>query len=305
MPYNRPAIALAGLLVLSAASHARAQATPQATWSVSDCQSCHEPVFTAVYARSAHAKPDQSCAKCHQNVAEHVKAKMAGETGGPVPSIKSLPAKEVGETCLTCHEKSNQLSWHDSMHARRDVSCTSCHSVHFAKSNQAQLKTRTDAETCFTCHKSERAKSMRASHHPVREGRMACSSCHNPHEGNNPSMLKADHVNELCYTCHTEKRGPFAFEHAPVREDCVSCHEPHGTNHPRLLTQKMPTLCFNCHFGASGHFGGNTVGDRLNTESGQAVGTIARQSRWLERSCRTCHVKVHGTNHPSGAFLVR
>ena len=72
---------------------------------------------------------------------------------------------------------------------------------------------------------------MRTSHHPVREGKMGCASCHNPHDGNRPKMIKADSVNELCYTCHAEKRGPFLFEHAPVREDCVSCHEPHGTNH--------------------------------------------------------------------------
>ena len=64
---------------------------------------------------------------------------------------------------------------------------------------------------------------------------MSCSSCHNPHDGNRPKMIGADSVNELCYKCHTEKRGPFLFEHAAVREDCVSCHDPHGSNHKRLL----------------------------------------------------------------------
>jgi DmsE family decaheme c-type cytochrome len=138
---------------------------------------------------------------------------------------------------------------------------------------------------------------------------MGCASCHNPHEGSRPSMMKADSVNELCYTCHAEKRGPFAFEHAPVREDCVSCHEPHGTNHPRLLTQKMPNLCWNCHFTGSGHFGS---GDNLSTEKGVQVappgaptGFPTVNSRFVERSCRTCHVKVHGSNHPSGAYFVR
>ena len=138
---------------------------------------------------------------------------------------------------------------------------------------------------------------------------MSCASCHNPHEGSRPSMMKADSVNELCYTCHAEKRGPFAFEHAPVREDCVSCHEPHGTNHPRLLTQKMPNLCWNCHFTGSGHFGS---GDNFSTEKGVQVapagaptGFPTVNARFGERSCRTCHVKVHGSNHPSGAYFVR
>ena len=122
-------------------------------------------------------------------------------------------------------------------------------------------------------------------------------------------MVKGDSINELCYTCHAEKRGPFAFEHAPVREDCVSCHEPHGTNHPRLLTQKMPNLCWNCHLTGSGHFGS---GDNFSTEKGVPVapsgapsGFPTVNSRFVERSCRTCHVKIHGSNHPSGAYFVR
>jgi DmsE family decaheme c-type cytochrome len=150
---------------------------------------------------------------------------------------------------------------------------------------------------------------MRTSHHPVREGKMACASCHNPHEGTRPKMVKADSVNELCYTCHTEKRGPFLFEHAPVREDCVTCHEPHGSNQGRMLAQKAPNLCWNCHLTGSGHFGS---GDNFSTEKGVPVappgapsGFPTVNSRFIERSCRTCHVKIHGSNHPSGAYFVR
>jgi len=138
---------------------------------------------------------------------------------------------------------------------------------------------------------------------------MGCSSCHNPHEGNTPKMIAADSVNELCYKCHTEKRGPFLFEHAPVREDCVSCHEPHGSNHKRLLAQKAPNLCWSCHLSGSGHFGS---GDNLSTErgvplapTGSPSGFPTVNSRFIERSCRTCHVAIHGSNHPSGAYFVR
>ena len=89
-------------------------------------------------------------------------------------------------------------------------------------------------------------------------------------------MIKADSVNELCYKCHTEKRGPFLFEHAPVREDCVSCHEPHGSNHKRLLVQKLPNLCWNCHLTGSGHFGS---GDNLSTEQGARVAPTGAPER--------------------------
>ena len=150
---------------------------------------------------------------------------------------------------------------------------------------------------------------MKTSHHPVREGKMSCASCHNPHDGAQPKMLKADSVNELCYQCHAEKRGPFLFEHAPVREDCVSCHEPHGTNHKRLLVQKLPNLCWNCHLTGSGHFGS---GDNLSTELGARVaptgapsGYPTANSRFVEKSCKNCHTNLHGSNSPSGAYFVR
>jgi DmsE family decaheme c-type cytochrome len=305
------ALADNGALRAAAPAPPATQAAPAAqaaAWTAEDCQTCHDTAVNTTFQHTKHAGLEQSCATCHDNVAEHFTAKSAGEEG-PVPTLANKSATEINDTCLTCHEKANQASFLSSMHARRNVACTSCHSVHSFKSDKAQLKTRNDADTCYTCHQSQRAKSMRTSHHPVREGRMACSSCHNPHEGVRPKMVKADSVNELCYTCHAEKRGPFLFDHAPVREDCVSCHEPHGSNHGRMLTQKAPNLCWNCHLTGSGHFGS---GDNFSTEKGVQVappgapaGFPTVNSRFIERSCRTCHVKIHGTNHPSGAYFVR
>jgi len=308
MRYSRLALVLAGLLVLLGGSQAFAQTpAPAATWSVSDCQGCHDKAFSPAYTRSAHGKADQSCVNCHENVAEHAKAQLAGEKG-PVPSMKHLKANDLNQTCLSCHEKGGQANYESSMHARRNVACTACHSVHSPKSVKAQLKTARDPETCFTCHKPERAKSMRTSHHPVREGKMSCSSCHNPHDGARPKMIKADSINELCYSCHTEKRGPFLFEHAAVREDCMSCHEPHGSNHPRMMLQKLPNLCWNCHFTGSGHFGS---GDSFSTQKAgnqrlaPVTGYPTVNSRFVERSCKNCHVNLHGSNSPSGAYFVR
>lgn len=284
------------------------KAAPAGAWTASDCEACHEKAFSPAYAKSAHAKADQSCAGCHNNVAEHYKAQSDG-VKGPVPTMKGRTANDVNETCLSCHEKNNQVNYDASKHARRNVSCTSCHSVHSAKSVTGSLKTKSDAETCFSCHKAERAKAQRTSHHPVREGKMGCSSCHNPHDGGKPKMLKAESVSDLCYQCHTEKRGPFLFEHAPVREDCVSCHDAHGSNHKRMLVQKAPTLCWNCHLTGSGHFGS---GDNLNTEKGVPIaptgapsGYPLAGSRFIGRSCLNCHLNIHGSNSPSGAYFIR
>ena len=300
---------LLGATTAQAGPRAGAQAPPSPQgWTAEECRTCHEKAENPSFLHSKHAGLERSCATCHDGVAEHYKAQTSGQTA-PAPTLKTKTAQQLNTLCLGCHEKANQASFLSSMHARRNVACTSCHSVHAFKSDHAQLKTRVDSETCFTCHKGERARSLRTSHHPVREGKMACSSCHNPHEGVRPKMIKADSTNELCYTCHAEKRGPFLFEHAPVKEDCISCHEPHGSNHMRMLTQKMPNLCWNCHLTGSGHFGS---GDNYSTELGARVaptgapsGYPTANSRFVEKSCKNCHINVHGSNSPSGAYFVR
>jgi predicted CXXCH cytochrome family protein len=91
----------------------------------------------------------------------------------------------------------------------------------------------------------------------------------------------------------------------------VVCHDPHGSNHARMLTQKQPTLCWNCHLSGSGHFGSL---DNLTTEkygvartapTGAVSGYPVIGSRFVERSCRNCHVAIHGSNHPSGNYFTR
>ena len=303
-------LTLAAVFVVLGSGMALAQkSTPAATWSVTDCQGCHEKALGTSFQNTKHAKLDQSCVQCHVNVAEHAKAQLNGDAKAPSPALKNLTATQISDKCLSCHEKAKQANYVSSAHARRNVACTSCHSAHDAKSVKAQLKTKMDADTCYTCHKSERAKSMRTSHHPVREGKMGCSSCHNPHDGSTPKMIQGESINELCYKCHTEKRGPFLFEHAPVREDCISCHDPHGSNHKRLLLNKLPNLCWNCHLTGSGHFGS---GDNANTEKGAFVapagapsGFPIAGSRFVEKSCKNCHVNLHGSNSPSGAAFLR
>ena len=55
--------------------------------------------------------------------------------------------------------------------------------------------------------------------------------------------MKRDSVNETCYACHMEKRGPFVHTHEPVAEDCSNCHNPHGTTAENLLKARPPFLC--------------------------------------------------------------
>ena len=82
---------------------------------------------------------------------------------------------------------------------------------------------------------------------PLLEGKLSCTDCHNPHGSTTSPLLKADSVNEVCYSCHAEKRGPFLFEHSPVRESCLNCHSPHGSDFEALLNVPRPMLCQQCH----------------------------------------------------------
>ena len=114
---------------------------------------------------------------------------------------------------------------------------------------------------------------------------MDCVTCHNPHGSVTEKLLKANSVNENCYSCHAEKRGPFLWEHPPVTESCSNCHEPHGTNHEKLLKVAKPRLCQQCH-----------VETRHPTRAQDP-----RTRFFFNRSCTNCHSQVHGSNHPSAA----
>jgi DmsE family decaheme c-type cytochrome len=201
------------------------------------------------------------------------------------------PVEVQNATCLSCHEKGEHTSWKGSTHEVRGLACVTCHKVMAPVSDRYNLAKPTAIEVCSQCHQTRRAQLQRSSHMPLREGKMTCSDCHSPHGTPTPAMLRADSVNENCYTCHAEKRGPFLWEHAPVIESCTNCHEPHGSNNLKLLKVRQPRLCQQCH-----------IESRHPTNPYNPTpafpGPLAAQL--VNRSCVNCHQKIHGTNHPSG-----
>ena len=263
------------------------------------CLTCHEDRKNG-YHGSPHARAldprspaaAAGCESCHGPGKAHV------EGDGDKTKIKqlgSMKPKDVNDTCLTCHNRGEHAAWEGSAHDARNLSCTTCHGVHEYKSEKSQLKTATQIETCATCHKDKASKLNRTGHMPLREGKMECSSCHSPHGSvSNVRMLRVgDSINESCTSCHTEKRGPYLYEHAPTNESCATCHDPHGTNNDRMLVAKMPMLCQRCHV-HSRHPA--TIYD----------GNVTKTSnRLFGRSCMNCHQQIHGSNHPAGNFFVR
>jgi DmsE family decaheme c-type cytochrome len=189
------------------------------------------------------------------------------------------------------------MAWSASAHENSDTACVSCHKIH--ASHDPVLATVTQPDVCHTCHLKQRADFHKPSAHPVRFGQMACSECHNPHGSHTTALLTKPTVNQTCYTCHAEKRGPFLWEHAPVAEDCTLCHTPHGSVYPALLKKSPPLLCQQCHSPLDTHPSMAHTADELPGGSAGPSGFL------LAGSCANCHSQVHGSNHPSGVRLMR
>jgi len=296
-----PAVILAGGLIGNP-GNASAQSTGGPGPEV--CKGCHADQAESYHASVMSAKRDPrgpggagGCAACHGDGTAHVKAGGGKGVGGIInPGAKSMSAEAKTKICLTCHQGDRRINWVGGAHQAADVTCTNCHSMHKNKGKDAVRAKITQADVCFACHKEQRAQSTRPSRHPIKEGKVVCSDCHNPHGSAGPNNLVKATLNEVCYTCHAEKRGPFLREHPPARESCANCHTPHGSLHTPLLRARVPWLCQECH---SAQFHPSTA------YSGTGVPPLGAAQQILARGCENCHAQVHGTNHPSGWRLTR
>ena len=292
------------------------------------CTKCHDeneakPIL-AIYQTKHGVKGDYrtpSCQSCHGNSEAHVK-NAEGKSTRPAPDIlfgdrsgndssyDRSSSITQNKACLSCHGKdSKRTHWAGSAHQTNDVACASCHEVHAAHDKVRDKKTQ--PEVCFACHQEQRADIDKISHHPIGEGKVVCSDCHNLHGSAGPKSLKKNTVTETCYTCHAEKRGPFLWEHQPVTEDCTNCHTPHGSNFSPLLKSTPPFLCDECHNGPHNSvvpYGPGAAKGRPGASfplppPDDSAGFGDRSA--AGRGCLNCHSMIHGSNSPSGAFLHR
>ena len=267
------------------------------------CKGCHEEAWQKFSRtkmgrlflfQARNTREGLACENCHGPGRAHAEAGGGKGVGGMITFAKNdpTPIEQRNQMCLTCHTKGTRVFWKGSAHDTRDVACTSCHRVMEDHSPRGQLAKSTEIETCGTCHQQKRAAQLRSSHMPLREGKMSCSSCHNPHGTVTPALLKENSPNDNCFRCHTEKRGPFLWQHAPVVENCASCHDPHGSNHERMLKVAKPRLCQQCH-----------IESRHPTSPyGRDTGSLKFM---MGSACLNCHVNIHGSNHPAGFAFTR
>ncbi len=291
-------------------------AAPAATFVGSDtCAGCHDQVAKD-FASNPHTKMVEmpgnrsgvTCENCHGAGSEHV----AG--GGDATKIfdpAKAPANEVDAKCLSCHAGTHP-NFMRSPHAKANVSCVSCHSIH---GGNVQLPGHTAAKAvlkpeeatiaagagyrekllkapqptlCYQCHTDIKAFFDMPMHHPVPEGLVLCTDCHNVHGTFLPNNLRnvADQ-GQICTKCHMDKRGPFVFEHMPVKgQGCLACHTPHGSQNPRLLNMpNVNELCIQCH--------SLVAADTVHGISNASADSVP---------CTSCHTYIHGSNI-NAAFL--
>lgn len=273
------------------------------------CKTCHADVWFNFY-KNPHYKsiasgtepPERTgCEGCHGPGKAHV---AAGGGKTTIPRAFSLmEPKAVLDTCLTCHARDfPKANIRRSQHTLADVVCTNCHSIHKSPVPQFLLA-KQQTQLCYGCHATVRAQFSMPFKHRVNEGVISCTDCHNPHGtfastwrmADRPRMVEQSLLNEEpCLKCHPDKRGPFQYEHPPVRvEGCEVCHFPHGSTNAKLLVRPVTfTLCLQCHNGVKG-FG-------TRTDSG--IPSLSPTHNMLDpryQRCTTCHVRIHGSNADS------
>jgi DmsE family decaheme c-type cytochrome len=295
------------------------------------CADCHNP-HPEIGTPMSVDQPG-ACYRCHSQMRQLEEVAHPHQILGPNGFNCSSCHRPHGridsttrtDTCLKCHDGTPTMAWHSSSHHREGVACADCHNAHpetrvprYVSINHTSVNRRPrlpmcvdEPAVCYECHADIYGKVSMPSHHPIKEGKMVCSDCHDGH-GQNKGNLKADSLNDLCCDCHAEKEGPFVWEHPPVTENCAICHDPHGTVANNLLHQPTTFLCLRCHTGHSTHEskGANTcfrchsiVPFWTNIGSGprppaQPTTPVTRKALFTD--CTQCHAQIHGTDLTSG-----
>ena len=285
------ALVLVGLSAgpaLSQTAPAKAQATDAPV-----CADCHDQA--KAFAGNPHTripgvgwgKPgaeNAACNSCHGPGVKHMES-----SGEDKSDIRAFHGRKGAEFCVSCHTSDKEhASFQMGIHASTEtVNCVSCHSVHSPEVTAPHLLTKKPSDLCATCHPSQAASFKdKPFAHRIGRGGMECTSCHEPHGRKVDKGLRLTPVGELpCLNCHSEKRGPFVFEHVNgVAGDCMSCHENHGSsNNKRLKRATVANLCLECHSTLSS----NTLGSQPPSFHNVSLPRY--------KNCTTCHVAVHGS----------
>ncbi|OJZ20350.1 MAG: hypothetical protein BGP21_07870 [Thiobacillus sp. 65-29] len=251
------------------------------------CQTCHKPHFAEEGARILVAPNPQSqlCQTCH--VGQRSVATSKHNMALLNPADRNVRGQEVGRAgvCSACHVPhggQGPKMWARTVKPGDDpVSdlCLTCHTDGgLAAERQVGTHThpvgrdmaRLGAAVALPGYTREGVKSVGDG-----KGRVACASCHDPHQWDPRDPQKASKPGDpasgsdkflrkpngpdagLCLTCHTNKSGIVNTKHdlavmAPTARNirgqtpaqagvCASCHLPHNGGGPRMWAREVLT----------------------------------------------------------------
>ena len=259
------------------------------------CSTCHAAEYKS-WKNSAHWNQTykeggiakHGCEDCHGPAADHV---ADPSDTSKLFLFEKASTKDINQRCLTCHASGTEhMNAINSEHSKSNVSCISCHSPHHSETKEFML-VKAQPELCYTCHLQQKAQFEMPFHHRVNEGLIQCSDCHNPHGTVKPQQVRTSSTQDVvCFTCHTDKQGPFVYEHSPIKvEGCSSCHLTHGGPNPHMLKlSNVNLLCLQCHTTSS-------------FSSAPGAPSFHNQAS-LFQSCTLCHVEIHGSNFDATFF---
>lgn len=165
--------------------------------------------------------------------------------------MTALPAMAATCNYSDCH---SDISEQQIMHSPvADGDCTTCHYIEdddIAKHEEDPEANKPfespvgeDENLCLMCHDPVDGKSV--VHSPVAEN--DCTTCHNPHGGENPYMMPEATEADLCFYCH-ENNLDKEYIHGPLAVgECTVCHSPHASDNVYQLKQPKERLCVECH----------------------------------------------------------
>jgi DmsE family decaheme c-type cytochrome len=292
------AVVLALATAALAPFYVGAQTLPPGFAGSDTCKLCHEDIYNGLAKNAHHALAvdakkgwvGRECEACHGPGQAHTEGPSADNIQNPA----RLTPVAADKICLTCHlNQPTQVGRLESSHAKNQISCTACHKMH---SSEPLVVRKADAtnKLCSSCHLNEWAQFQRPFHHKLPEGDMQCVDCHNPHGSIRPATQQTFAANEPgCFKCHGDKRGPFTFEHAPLRfEGCQACHEPHGSANARMLSRAdVRFVCLECH--ANLPTGSSSVPAKV---AGVVPPAFHDFRSPVFQNCTVCHQKIHGSH---------
>ncbi|MFH1217990.1 MAG: multiheme c-type cytochrome [Pseudomonadota bacterium] len=158
------------------------------------------------------------------------------------------------ENCITCHTKISPgqvKDWQVSVHAKNDISCSTCHGAAHQSAEDYTKAVLPDEAVCATCHEEQFNQFSKGKHNfgwtslnaipathmapdELIEGGRGCGGCHNM--GIKTEEQKKElrdkgyrYQNNSCDECHT--RHTFSKKEALNPRACQQCHM--GYDHPQ------------------------------------------------------------------------